>query len=136
MNMRILSALGAASLVAGVALPAAAGPTAVTKVLGSESVTGVPSLTLPTPPVLTNAFTLPIDVQVVKDDSITSDTLVTDKYGIGSDIKVWAADIQKCMRSAPKLVRVVGKTNVPFVINKNEGVIKTNANGKAVCSIY
>jgi hypothetical protein len=135
MNMRILSALGAASLVVGASLPAVAGPTAVTPVLPGESVTGVPSHKLPTPPVHPNAFTLPIDVQVMKDDTITSSTLITDKYGIGSDIKVWAADIQKCMMAKPKLVRVASKT-VPFVVNGDEGLLKLNASGKPVCSIY
>jgi hypothetical protein len=136
MNMRILSVLGFASLIVGAALPAVAGPTATTKVLPSESATGVPSHKLPTPPVHPNAFTLPIDVQVAKDDSITSSTLITDKYGIGSDIKVWGEDIRKCMMSTPKLERVVGKTKVPFVINGKEGVLKLNASNKPVCSIY
>jgi hypothetical protein len=136
MNMRVLSALGVASLIIGAALPAVAAPKATTRVLSSESATGVPSLALPTPPVLPNAFTLPIDVQVAKDDSITSSTLITDKYGIGSDIKVWGEDVRKCMMATPKMERVVGKTRVPFVINGKEGTLKLNATGKSVCSIY
>jgi hypothetical protein len=136
MNMRILSVVGAAALLAGASLPAVAGPKAVTKVLPRESYVGTPSHTLPTPPVHPALFTLPIDVQVVKDESITSDTLVTDKYGLGSDYKVWAADIQKCLYSPAKMVRMAGKDAVPFVINGADGVIKLNANNRAVCSIY
>jgi hypothetical protein len=136
MNMRVLSVLGIASLVVGAALPAVAAPKATTKILPSESATGVPSLTLPTPPVTPNAFTLPVDVQVAKDSSITSSTLITDKYGIGSDIKVWGEDIRKCMMATPKMERVVGKTRVPFVINGKEGILKLNASDKPVCSIY
>jgi hypothetical protein len=132
MNMRVLSVLGAAGLITSVALPAVAVPKAVTPVLPRESVTGVPSHTLPTPPVHPNAFTLPIDVQIVKNDTITSDTPITDKYGIGSDIKVWGAEVQKALFARPKLVRVAGKDAVPFVINKDEGAIVLNANGRAV----
>ncbi len=132
MNMRILSVLGTASLVASVALPAVAVPKAVTPVLPRESATGVLFHTLPTPPVHPNAFTLPIDVQIVKNDTITSNTPITDKNGIGSDIKVWGAEIQKAMYARPKLVRVVGKDAVPFVINGDEGAIVLNANGRAV----
>ncbi len=132
MNMRILSVLGVVGLVAGASLPAVAGPTAVTTVLPRESFVGTTSAKLPTPPVLPALFTLPIDIAIVKDDSITTDTPITDKYGVGSDIKVWGAEVQKALYAKPKLVRVAGKDAVPFVINGDEGVIKLNANGRAV----
>lgn len=130
MNMRVLSVLGAAGMVAASSLPAAAVPTAVTEVLPGESLTGVMTHTLPTPPVHPARFTLPIDVAIVKDD-----TPITDKYGIGSDIKVWAEDIRKCLYAKPKLVRMVGDKMVPFVINGDEGLIKMKGD-KAICSIY
>lgn len=132
MNMRILSVLGTAGLVASVALPAVAVPKAVTPVLPRETFVSTPSLTLPTPPVMPAAFTLPIDVQIVKNDTITSDTPITDANGIGSDIKVWGEAIRKAMYARPKLVRVAGKDAVPFVINGDEGAIVLNANGRAV----
>jgi hypothetical protein len=134
MNMRILSVLGAAGMLAAMSLPAAAVPKAVTPVLPRETFVGVPSLTLPTPPVMPPLFTLPIDVQVKKDDSLAANP-ITDKYGIGSDIKVWAEDIRKCMYARPVLVRVAGKDSVPFVINGDKGLIKMKGN-RAVCSIY
>lgn len=132
MNMRILSVIGAAGMMAATALPAAAVPKAETPVLPRESFVGTPSHTLPTPPVHPALFTLPIDVQVVKDSSITTDTPITDKYGIGSDIKVWAEDVRKSLYGRPQLVRVAGKDSVPFVINGDKGVIKLNANNRAV----
>jgi hypothetical protein len=132
MNMRILSVLGTAGLIASVALPAVAVPKAVTPVLPRETFVGTPSLTLPTPPVMPAAFTLPIDVQIVKNDTITSDTPITDANGIGSDIKVWGAEVQKALFARPKLVRVVGSESVPFVINGDAGSIVLNANGRAV----
>jgi len=134
--MRVLSVVGAAALVTGSSLPAFAGMKAVTPVLPRESFTGVTELTLPTPPVLPALFTLPINTMVAKDDSITSDTLITDKYGVGSDIKTWGADVTKCLYSPAKIVRMAGKDAVPFVIDGQTGVIVTNANGRAVCSIY
>jgi hypothetical protein len=132
MNMRVLSVLGIAGLIASVALPAVAVPKAETTVLPRESFVGTQSHMLPTPPVHPASFTLPIDVQIVKDDTITSDTPITDANGIGSDIKVWGAEIQKALFARPKLVRVVGKESVPFVINGDAGAIKLNANGRAV----
>ncbi|MBF2026644.1 MAG: hypothetical protein IGS48_07745 [Oscillatoriales cyanobacterium C42_A2020_001] len=134
MNMRILSVIGVAGMMAATSLPAAAVPKAVTPVLPRESFVGTESHTLPTPPVHPALFTLPIDVQVAKDDSL-ADNPITDKYGIGSDIKVWAEDIRKCLYARPVLVRVAGKDSVPFVINGDKGLIKLKGT-KAVCSIY
>ncbi len=134
MNMRILSVIGVAGMMAVTALPAAAVPKAVTRVLPRESFVGTESHTLPTPPVHPALFSLPIDVQVAKDDKL-ADNPITSKYGIGSDIKVWAEDIRKCMYARPVLVRVVGRDSVPFVINGDKGLIKMKGN-KAVCSIY
>lgn len=135
MNMRILSVVGAAAgILAASALPATAVPRAVTPVLPRESFVGTTSHTLPTPPVHPALFSLPIDVQVAKDESLAANP-ITDKFGIGSDIKVWAEDIRKCMYARPVLVRVVGKENVPFVINGDKGLIKMKGN-RAVCSIY
>lgn len=134
MNMRILSVVGAAGMLAATSLPAAAVPSAVTPVLPRESYVGTPSHTLPTPPVHPALFTLPIDVQVVSDESLSA-TPITDKYGIGSDIKVWAEDIRKCLYARPVLVRAAGSDRVPFVIAGDKGLIKLKS-GRAVCSIY
>ncbi|MDX2229898.1 MAG: hypothetical protein NW220_09685 [Leptolyngbyaceae cyanobacterium bins.349] len=135
MNMRILSVIGTAGMLAATSLPAAAVPRAVTPVLPRESFVGTPSHTLPTPPVHPALFTLPIDVQVAKDESLAANP-ITDKYGIGSDIKVWAEDIRKCMYARPVLVRVAGKDSVPFVINGDKGLIRIGKGNRAVCSIY
>lgn len=135
MNMRILPVVGAAAgMVAATALSAVAVPKAVTPVLPRETFTGTTSHTLPTPPVHPALFTLPIDVQVAKDESLSANP-ITDKYGVGSDIKVWGEDIRKCLYARPVLVRVAGKDSVPFVINGDKGLIKLKGN-RAVCSIY
>lgn len=132
MKMRVLSAFGAAAVLMGASLPASA-QTATTPVLPDETITGVPSQKLPTPPVLTAKFTLPIVTQVAKDASITSNTPLTDQYG--SDYTKWAESVRECLKSKPILVRVVGDQSVPFVVNGSEGKLKLNANDKAVCSI-
>ncbi|NJP10571.1 MAG: hypothetical protein HC866_14730 [Leptolyngbyaceae cyanobacterium RU_5_1] len=133
MNMRILSVLGAAGLMVGFSLPAGAVPSATTRVLDKETLTGIEGHDLPTPPVHPALFTLPIDVQVVKNDTITTDTPITDKFGVATPVADWATAVRACLYAKPKLVRVVGKDSVPFVINKNEGTVVLNANGKAVC---
>ena len=133
--MRVLSVIGAAGMMAATSLPAAAVPTAVTPILPRESFTGVKSLTLPTPPATPALFTLPVDVQVRKDNSLSSNP-ISDKYGIGSDIKAFGEDVRRCLYARPQLVRVVGKDSVPFVINGDKGLIRIGKNGRAVCSIY
>lgn len=138
MNMRILSVIGAAGLVVGASLPAAAVPKAETKILPKETFTGVESITLPytAPYQLPGALTLPMDVVVVKDTSLTDDYPITTKFGIGSDIKEWGAAVKKCETSRPKLVRMVGSDAVPFVIEGDEGNVVLNANGRAVCTNF
>jgi hypothetical protein len=132
MKLRILSAFSAIAFLTGVCAPVFA-QTAETQVLPEESVTGVPSHTLPTPPVHPNEYTLPMDIEVVKDDSITTNTIITDARG--SDLPAWAELVRQCLRENPILVRVVGEEQVPFIVNKMEGKLKLNVNDKPVCSI-
>jgi hypothetical protein len=106
-------------------------PTAVTPVLSQETISGVESLTLPTPPVMPARFTLPIDVVVAKDASITTNTPITDSKA--TDYAAWGEMIRECLKSYPVLVRVVSKDQVPFVVNGKQGSIKLNANDKPVC---
>jgi hypothetical protein len=130
MKMLIMSALGAAALVVGVSLSASA-QTAETPVLPDESITSVPSQKLPIYPVLTSRFTLPIDVRIAKDTSITTDTPITDQYS--KDLTKWSELVRECLKTRPVLVRVVGDETVPFLVNGSEGKLKLNANDKPVC---
>ncbi len=132
MKMRVLSAIGATAILMGASLPASA-QTAETPVLPDETISGVPSQKLPTPPVLTAKYTLPMDIRIAKDAGITSNTLLTDQYG--SDYAKWAESVRECLKSKPILVRVVGEESVPFIVNGSEGKLKLNANDKAVCSL-
>ncbi|NDJ18780.1 hypothetical protein GS601_16030 [Myxacorys almedinensis A] len=89
-------------------------------------------MTLPTPPNRAANFTLPMDVQVVKEASISSNTPITDK--MYKDLPGWASAVQACLQDKPTFVRVVGDQQVPFMLNGTEGTIKLNANDRPVCA--
>lgn len=150
MTMRLLSALTAAALMGMVSLPAMAQETtetepqtepqatteltAETDVFPSETITGVEKFYMPTPPVGPIYFNLPMDIQVVKDDSVTTDTPITDQYG--SDLPKWIELVRGCLiNEKPDLVRVVEEEQAPFIINGTPGRIKLNANDKPVCPV-
>jgi hypothetical protein len=108
-------------------------PTATTMVLPQETITGIKTVSLPVPmPVRPVYFTLPIQVEVMKDSSITSNNPISDKNT--NDVQAWASAVQGCLQQKPMLIRVVGDKNVPFMINGSEGTIKINANDRAVCA--
>jgi hypothetical protein len=112
------------------------GAAVTTMVLPRETITGVSSVSLPEPlPVRAAYFTLPIDVRVVKDNNIASSTPISDKYTDKAswDVKAWAAAVSSCLQAKPKLVRVVGSEQVPFMLNGTEGTIMLNSSDKAVC---
>ncbi|MGI0489598.1 hypothetical protein ACN4EK_29630 [Pantanalinema rosaneae CENA516] len=136
MKTRVLSILGAASAVAGLAFPASAQYTAVTEVLPRETLTTVTELALPTPPVQPYFYTLPNVIVLDKDTSVTSNTPITDKYAPtlpNIDYSAWGEQVRSCLYARPILRRVVGNQAVPFVVNATEGVIRLNANDRAVC---
>ena len=136
MNTRVLSALGAAAILAGVAFPATA-QMAETDILPSETYIDTTVHNLPTPPVHPAKYTLPMKIMVVKDASITTDTPLADqyKYGTTEDLQKWAEAIRACLKDRPAMVRMVGDQSVRFVVNNTEGKIKLNANDKAVCPL-
>jgi hypothetical protein len=112
------------------------GAAVTTMVLPKETITGIKSVGLPTPPpVMPIYFTLPIQVAVAKDSSMTSNTPISDRYTDKAnwDVKAWAAAVSNCLQAKPKLMRVVGDEQVPFMLNGSEGTIMLNANDKAVC---
>ncbi len=106
--------------------------TAKTTVLKEETITGIKEVSLPTPPTTPAFFTLPIELHVLKDAAITSDTPITDKNS--RDLSAWASAVRACAMDKPAFVRVVGDQQVPFIINGTEGKIRMNANDKPVCS--
>jgi hypothetical protein len=130
MKKSFLSVVSAAVVLAAGSLPAFA-QTAQTDVLLDETITNVPTQKLPTPPVLTAKYTLPMVIQIVKDASITTDTPITDQYK--TDLPRWSEAVRACLKSKPVFVRVVGDKTVPFIVNGSQGTLKLNANNKPVC---
>jgi hypothetical protein len=115
------------------AVAASAAPLAVTTSPDEETIVGGRSVNLPTPPVGPIYFTLPIELSIVKDAEIATNTPITDK--LGSDYAAWGAAIRECSLQKPTFVRTVGEEQYPFVVGGTEGTIKLNANDKPVCSI-
>jgi hypothetical protein len=101
-------------------------------VLDKETITGVKEVTLPTTPKRAAYFTLPINVQVVKEASITTDTPITDK--LAKDLPSWSSAVRACLQDKPSFVRVVDNQQVPFMLSGGEGKIKLNANDRPVCA--
>lgn len=89
-------------------------------------------MTLPSTSNAPAKFTLPIQVAVVKDAAVTSDTPITDK--MSKDLTAWGAAVSACLQDKPAFVRVVEDKQVPFVVNGTEGKIRLNANDKPVCA--
>jgi hypothetical protein len=133
MKAQILSAFGTFALFAGLSLPASAEGVAKTPVLPEETITGVEFFELAPPPVGPRYFTLPMDIRIVKDASVTTNTPITDQYG--KDLPKWGEMISACLKDKPVLQRVVGEQAVPFVLKDGEGKIKLNANDKPVCPV-
>ncbi len=107
--------------------------TAKTAVLEKETITGIKEVSFPTPPTTPAFFTLPIELRIVKDAAITSNTPITDKNA--KDLSAWASAIRACAMDRPAFVRVVGDQEAPFMINGTEGKVRLNANDKPVCSV-
>ncbi len=100
--------------------------------LDDETLTGIKETTLPSTSSAPSKLTLPIQVAVVKEAAVTSDTPITDK--MSKDLTAWGAAVSSCLQDKPAFVRVVEDKQVPFMVNGTEGKIRLNANDKPVCS--
>jgi hypothetical protein len=110
----------------------AEGVTVKTKIVPKETLVEMTEFTLPTPPPGPFYFTLPMDIKIAKDANVTTDTPVTDRYGIDK-LEPWLAAIRQCLKESPKLLRTVGEEQVPFNLMGTEGKVVLNANDKPVC---
>jgi hypothetical protein len=131
--LKRFAAAAVITLSMGHAVVASAAPLAVTTSPDKETIVGGRSVDLPTPPVTPIYFTLPIELAIVKDPAIATNTPITDS--LKSDYAAWGAKIKECSLQKPIFVRKVGDEQVPFVVGGSEGTIKLNANDKPVCSL-
>lgn len=117
-------------------MPTGPAPAAMTKVLPEESITGIAVVSMPEPsPIQAGDFTLPIALKVAQDANAVSSTPISDRYTgkANWNLAAWTTAVRSCMQQKPKLVRVVGEQEVPFMLNGEDGTVMLNANGKAVC---
>ncbi len=112
--------------------PLLAQVTVKTGILPEETIVKMTEFLLPPPPPGPFRFTLPMDIKIVKNDSVSSNTPLTDLYGIDK-LDQWLAAIRQCLNEKTKLVRVIGNQQVPFVVNEKEGKITLNANNQPTC---
>ncbi|MBF2072742.1 MAG: hypothetical protein IGS50_03115 [Synechococcales cyanobacterium C42_A2020_086] len=104
--------------------------TAQTYAPDEETIVGGRDVEIPSRPVLPIYYTLPMEISIVQDSSITSDTPILDS---ATDVPTWGEAVLECLKSSPVLVRQTPAGEVPFTIEGQEGTIKLNANGKPVC---
>jgi hypothetical protein len=131
--LKSIVTIGTFALIAGIALPAAAESTAKTMSPDQETITGATAVSLPTPPVTPIYYTLPMEIKISKDEAVTSNTPITDKFT--SNYTAWAEAVKACSLQKPAFVRMVGDQPMPFMVGGSEGTIKLNANDKPVCSV-
>jgi hypothetical protein len=129
-----------APVVSTTSMPTAVGPApaAMTQVLPQETITGIPTVSLPEPlPIRPAYFTLPIITKVAQDSSATSTTPISDRYTgkANWNLEAWLAGVRGCMAAQPKLMRVVGDQSVPFMLNGQEGTIMLNSENRPVCPV-
>jgi hypothetical protein len=115
-------------------------------------------VTDPTGAALRRSFEFPIDLSVKRDSSITTKTVITDRYSIhqfgdcngdnritlddveinrgicNSRFSAWADEVRECMASKPVLIRDL--TGNEAYINGEPGVLALNASGTAVCAQF
>jgi hypothetical protein len=131
--LKPIAALGIVALLSGMALPAAAESMVKTMSPDQETITGATAVSLPTPPLAPIYFTLPMQIEIVKDTSVTTNTPITDKYT--SNYTAWAEAIKACYQQKPDFVRMVGTQPMPYMVGGESGTIKLNANDKPVCNV-
>lgn len=132
MNYKIAAGLGLAAIALGTALPAGA-ELAETYSPDEETVVGGRDVFLPSVPATPRYYALPMEVTIVQDTSVTTDTPITDAYY--EDLAVWQEAVIGCLSQSPDMIRTTEGGDVPFMLSQQEGTILLNANGNPVCPL-
>ena len=138
-------------VVANLPLAALAIPSDFDYKSGPEEYYPLPDLSIPYR-TLPRKFDFPIITEIDVDDSVRTDSPITDVFvnnlppiptGITLDellryraeytaaIQAWGEEVTECLNQKPRLLRV--STGNPVIINGEEGTIVLNANNRAVC---
>lgn len=97
-----------------------------------ETVIGGRGVWLPSFPPTPSDYALPMEISIVEDSSITTDTPITD--AAGSDVVRWSELISECLQQSPVMVRETVEGDVMFNVTDEDPTIVLNSNGKAVCA--
>jgi len=127
-----LVALGIATAAVGVALPASA-ELADTYSPDPETIVGGRDVSLPSVPVTPWRYALPMEIRIVQDASITTNTPITD--ALSDDVAAWGEAIAGCLTQSPEMIRETTGGDQPFVLGGTVGTIKLNANSVPVCPL-
>ncbi len=130
--LKKIAALGVATVALGIALPAHA-QLAGTYSPDPETIVGGRDVSLPSVPVTPWRYALPMEIRIVQDSSITTNTPITD--ALSDDVSTWGEAVAGCLSQSPEMVRATRGGDQPFVVGGAAGNIRLNANSVPVCPL-
>jgi hypothetical protein len=128
--LKHVATLGLAAVVLGATAPAWA-QGAQTYSPDEETITGGREVYLPSVPLTPYYYALPMQISVVQDSSITTNTPITNQMAL--DVPRWEEAVRGCLYQKPRMVRRTVSGDVPFIVGGNQGTIVLNSNGRPVC---
>lgn len=128
--LRKIAILGVAAAAIGFALPASA-ELAETYSPDEETIVGGRDVSLPSIPVTPWRYALPMEISIVQDASVTTDTPITDV--MSEDVAAWGEAVAGCMSLSPEMVRETRGGDQPFIVSDATRTINLNANSTPVC---
>ncbi|MEM9446907.1 MAG: hypothetical protein AAGA75_00055 [Cyanobacteria bacterium P01_E01_bin.6] len=128
--LRKIAILGVAAAAIGFALPANA-ELAETYSPDEETIVGGRDVSLPSIPVTPWRYALPMEISIVQDASVTTDTPITD--AMSEDVAAWGEAVAGCMSLSPEMVRETRGGDQPFIVSDATRTINLNANSTPVC---
>ena len=130
--LKKIVALSIATAAVGFALPASA-ELADTYSPDEETIVGGRDVSLPSVPVTPWRYALPMEISIVQDASITTNTPITD--AMSDDVAAWGEAIAGCMVQSPEMIRETSGGDQPFIVGDSVGTINLNANSIPVCPL-
>ncbi|MEL6221005.1 MAG: hypothetical protein AAFR31_00015 [Cyanobacteria bacterium J06627_8] len=130
--LRKLAIFGITIAALGGALPANA-ELAETYAPDEETIVGGRDVFLPSVPVTPWRYALPMEISIVEDSSITTDTPITDR--MSDDVFAWGEAVAGCLSLAPEMVRETRGGDQPFIVSDAARTINLNANSNPVCPL-
>jgi hypothetical protein len=130
--LKKITVLGIAVAALGIALPANA-EMADTYSPDPETIVGGRDVSLPSVPVTPWRYALPMEIRIVQDASITTNTPITD--ALSDDVSAWGEAVAGCLNQSPEMVRETRGGDQPFVVGGTMGTIRLNANSVPVCPL-